>query len=1653
MIVRKNRYYYGLHLIETAVTDTSSKSPNYLKLDSLPDQLTSGKNVIKILGNAYKFAKDAILYAEILDAQGTVIYSEIPDYSDSLNRKFLIINVTDDIAPGPAQITMVSTLRDELVPNNFRGRINFKWSVSINVSKFVSNDTDIVAINPPEVLLQTRIRPFVPTTFRNNEETSTREYGDYEFADFAFTDYIGDSESSNNIFQKDAAYNKLAAFTSASITSYNRNNVFFLQRENYSARSLNKNYSDIIPGEGFFNQFGPNIIRDSTFDDSSQWTFDAGWGIEAFPIGWPGRTNVVTPVLAPPPGFQFYFGQNVNLSPNQFYLLAFDYNGRFPVDLYANLGYDDNYQSGSISENVTIEYPNISGTDTMYSILRASNGGPYLWFTSPNTGFGSVYIDNVRLYPLTSLGYDFKHESDTNGGYIKIHNPAITPQTASNVTLLPSYQGSQIVPGDPAYASYINFIHQDKNAAVEDKFKYTVIPKEQISDPQSYQPKLHPISKFVSNPIINQTSLENLFTDVYAQEFVLNEPNAPNKLLHITPTVNGSKFYGVIYVGGQLLEGGIYEYDTLTKAFTILRNFGTAPNPQNPNTKLLYLNAGSRPGLYGTTFFGGNKNSGSIFNYDLNNGTLNRLYNYGTPSSSGYFPAGPLMQASNGLLYGTTYQPIDVGGGYGVVYSFATGSRTYTVIHQTGSYGPTNLIELNGLLWGTTSYGGPGGQSTIFTINLTSNAFTTEYVFDSAVDGVEARGLNLASDGKFYGITFTGGASGGGVIFSYESSSATFTPLYPLNSNTDGENCENPLLEDSGVLYGACSAGATNALGSIFSYNINTSTFDVLHEFTGGNDGQSGRSSIIRIGNSLYGTTEQGGAGYGTIFRLDRNGINRPYIEKESGIIYHRNAIVPYEIPATSSLLLDYPRWTGPVVVGGEGNLYSIIELEIKNLEPLTGDISKVQLYAKPKGVKSEFVDLGIYPTAPIDVLLDNNYVNHVQFVDSPYRLTGYFKPTITTVTENPLEASAFKSLTFLNGWATGSVTNSYFQTTDFETYISISQAPQANLPYGSTLAFRLTDNPTDNALAYAVYTRSALIPISSSTDIWEQIAYNLFSAAPSPTGMDTGSFNYYTASSDNNIAGLNSVLMYTGLVTTTGSVAFEDIYAVSPNLNNWYDITGSISASSGCHPLTFNGKMGWKTDTFMISASVAETKSLYPALFFEYNTINDEILANTIDPAHPHILEVSNFLCREVGDRDYIRNKYWEWYTYPYGNSSTLIATASVSANTNILIDSAKLTATDDSRGVGYLYNNRLVFKTIDSYKFYKGVPYIVSFNAVSKVDRFHAIDTVENSSMTFSGRPGWSPVLGSLGWTQNFGETWFTKTFDTSRYGAITPAVVDFYIGNYKIDVTFGSFTYSTLENPTRLVIEFEGNTTEFENIQPNTTYSTILNNPSVLFGPPDQEGPKIILSSSFTDPNASLYITDISIKRCDYDRIASSNVSPIFPSKSKLRVFGMNTSFGVPFADQLATPEIGEFIGELEHTVSYSSGETKNFGRIEMEFEAETDGFGFIAFETDLGAEWYIADVSVKPKDRVGETPGVTKLFVKIPNDLVNKPLTFKVEYLNDLDVKAPYNTILNDVVFSNVNEQQSGNKSSVDTGTVPTTTSNNNISGPNTIAAAD
>ena len=121
--------------------------------------------------------------------------------------------------------------------------------------------------------------------------------------------------------------------------------------------------------------------------------------------------------------------------------------------------------------------------------------------------------------------------------------------------------------------------------------------------------------------------------------------------------------------------------------------------------------------LYGVTFNGGARSLGSLFQCTTN-GQLTTLYAF-AGGADGAEPAGPLQQASDGNLYGTTYAGA---AGFGTLFQFTPAGVGTTLVIFTGTGGSF-----------------PG-----------SHARTQ---------------LLQASDGNFYGVTQTGGAYNLGVLF------------------------------------------------------------------------------------------------------------------------------------------------------------------------------------------------------------------------------------------------------------------------------------------------------------------------------------------------------------------------------------------------------------------------------------------------------------------------------------------------------------------------------------------------------------------------------------------------------------------------------------------------------------------------------------------------------------------------------------------------------------------------------------------------------------------------------------------------------------------------------------------------------------------------
>ena len=116
--------------------------------------------------------------------------------------------------------------------------------------------------------------------------------------------------------------------------------------------------------------------------------------------------------------------------------------------------------------------------------------------------------------------------------------------------------------------------------------------------------------------------------------------------------------------------------------------------------------------------------------------TLKTLHAFaGTGGFDGSQPESGLIQATNGIFYGTTYS--GGGSGLGMVFSI-TGAGTLSTVYNFGGSSDGENPEAgviqgsDGFLYGTTSSGGPSGAGTVFNLGVSGGLTTIHYLHRAA---------------------------------------------------------------------------------------------------------------------------------------------------------------------------------------------------------------------------------------------------------------------------------------------------------------------------------------------------------------------------------------------------------------------------------------------------------------------------------------------------------------------------------------------------------------------------------------------------------------------------------------------------------------------------------------------------------------------------------------------------------------------------------------------------------------------------------------------------------------------------------------------------------------------------------------------------------
>ena len=313
--------------------------------------------------------------------------------------------------------------------------------------------------------------------------------------------------------------------------------------------------------------------------------------------------------------------------------------------------------------------------------------------------------------------------------------------------------------------------------------------------------------------------------------------------------------------------------------------------------------------------------------------SVSRVHSFGNAALSANYASCGLILAKDGKLYGTA----NAGGprGGGIVFRVNRDGRGYEIIHDfssqsadEGGSGPAgNVMEASdGKLYGVTTAQGARGGGTIFRLNRDGTNFEVLHAFgrEDHSDGQTPQDkLIEGADGKLYGVTQYGGSFEAGTVYRINKDGSNFQLLHEFNyESTNGYWPESALLWGSdGVLYGTLAEGEEEEdLGKIFKINPDGSGFEVIHDFKlNPRDGVHPLWGLVEgRDGALYGSTLTGGPlKDGMIFKLRKDGSHYQILHSFAQIRFSLGKPYGPLLVAPDGTLFGVTRYGGRPLDGG----------------------------------------------------------------------------------------------------------------------------------------------------------------------------------------------------------------------------------------------------------------------------------------------------------------------------------------------------------------------------------------------------------------------------------------------------------------------------------------------------------------------------------------------------------------------------------------------------------------------------------------------------------------------------------------------------------------------------------------------------------------
>ncbi len=243
-----------------------------------------------------------------------------------------------------------------------------------------------------------------------------------------------------------------------------------------------------------------------------------------------------------------------------------------------------------------------------------------------------------------------------------------------------------------------------------------------------------------------------------------------------------------------------------------------------------------------------------------------------------------------GLLYGSTYKGGDDDAG--TIFRYNPDTLSHTRLHSFRHFDgrePFNGFAVDGeTLYGVAKFGGQESNGgTLYSLKTDGTGFRVLHEFTSSSEkGFYPHAGPILYKGDLYGTTYHGSKrNDGGVIYRYHLPKGPYEVLHGFLPET-GRYPTCQLLPHGDWLYGTASdlfRHEEEKYGTLFRFHPKTGTFEVLHRFQGGKKGAHPYDRLAHFGgNFLYGTT------LGEIFNpADKGTLFRYNLETEEHEVLH----------------------------------------------------------------------------------------------------------------------------------------------------------------------------------------------------------------------------------------------------------------------------------------------------------------------------------------------------------------------------------------------------------------------------------------------------------------------------------------------------------------------------------------------------------------------------------------------------------------------------------------------------------------------------------------------------------------------------------------------------------------------------------------------